>query len=83
MPTNGKLVIQEGDEMDPDSGYRSRIRKQTEQAGIGYYAIHLDDYDIEAELTATTRCGFQRYTFPQDREGARVLVDLHIPTEYD
>lgn len=83
MPTNGKLVIQEGDEMDPDSGYRSRIRKQTEQAGIGYYAIHLDDYDIQAELTATTRCGFQRYTFPQDREGARVLVDLHIPTEYD
>lgn len=83
MPTNGKLVIQEGDEADPDSGYRSRIDKRTEKAGIGYYAINLEDYDIKAELTATTRCGFQRYTFPTDREGARILVDLHIPTEYD
>lgn len=83
MPTNGKLVIQEGEEGNPDSGYRSRIDKRTEKAGIGYYAIHLEDYDIQAELTATTRCGFQRYTFPKDRKGARVLVDLHIPTEYD
>lgn len=83
MPTNGKLVIQEGEESNPDSGYRSRIDKRTEQAGIGYYAIHLEDYDIQAELTATTRCGFQRYTFPKDRKEGRVLVDLHIPTEYD
>lgn len=83
MPTNRKLVIQEGEEGNPDSGYRSRIDKRTEKAGIGYYAIHLEDYDIQAELTATTRCGFQRYTFPKDRKGARVLVDLHIPAEYD
>lgn len=83
MPANGKLVVQEGDEGNPDSGYRSRIDKRTEQAGIGYYAVRLEDYDIQAELTATTRCGFQRYTFPKDRKGARILVDLHIPTEYD
>lgn len=82
MPTNGKLQITTGDEMKPESGYRSRIDKRTEEAPIGYYKIDLDDYNIKAELTATTRCGFQRYTFPSNRDSARVLVDLNIPAEY-
>lgn len=83
MPTNGKLITLEGDEMDVNSGYRSRINKSTEQAKIGYYAVHLEDYDIQAELTSTTRCGFQRYTFPKYRDNSRVLVDFHIQAEYD
>lgn len=83
MPTNGKLIIQEGDEMNPDSGYRSHIQKKNEKAEIGYYSILLDDYNIKAELTSTTRCGFQKYTFPENSKNSRVLVDLHIPTEYD
>lgn len=83
MPTNGKLQTEVGNENDPDSGYRSRIDKQTEEAPLGYYKVKLTDYDILAELTATTHCGFQRYTFPTDKDGSRVLVDLHIPTEYD
>lgn len=83
MPTNGPLKTVVGDEMNPDSGYRSRIDKLTEEAPLGYYKIKLTDYDILAELTATTHCGFQRYTFPKERDSARVLVDLHIPTEYD
>ncbi len=33
------------------------------------------------ELTATTRAGFQRYTFPKGPD-ARVLMDLHLPAEY-
>jgi len=82
MPTNGSLETQVGDQMRPDEGYRSRIDKATEEAPIGYYKVHLTDYDIKAELTATTRCGFQRYTFPKDREGNRVLIDLQSPAEY-
>ncbi len=83
MPTNGPLVTVTGDEMDPDSGYRSRIDKSTEEAPLGYYKVELADYDILAEMTATTRASFQRYTFPKDRDSARILVDLHIPAEYD
>ena len=82
MPANGPLRTAVGDEKDPDSGYRSRINKQTEVAPIGYYGVELTDYNIKAELTATTRCGFQRYTFPKDRAGSRVLIDLVIPAEY-
>jgi predicted alpha-1,2-mannosidase len=83
FPTNGRLVTEVGDELKPDSGYRSRFCRSTEEAPIGYYAVRLEDYDIRAELTATTRCGMFRFTFPEDREGARILIDLHIPTEYD
>lgn len=82
MPANGPLQTAIGDEKDVDSGYRSRIDKSSEEAPIGYYKVHLIDYDIQAELTATNRCGFQRYTFPKDRGDSRVLIDLVIPNEY-
>ncbi len=82
MPTNGKLITEVGDEKSPDEGYRSRINKETEEAPIGYYKAELTDYEITAELTATTRCGFQRYTFPKDKTGSRILIDLQNPAEY-
>ncbi|GAB3927554.1 GH92 family glycosyl hydrolase [Mucilaginibacter myungsuensis] len=81
--SNGKLKANIGDELKPGSGYRSTIDKKTEEAPIGAYKVQLTDYDIKAEVTATTRCGFERFTFPKDRDSARVLVDLHIPAEYD
>jgi predicted alpha-1,2-mannosidase len=82
MPTNGALQTRVGDQFRPDEGYRSRIDKLTEEAPLGYYKVHMTDTDIVAEVTATTRCGFQRYTFPTDRDG-RVMIDLHVEAEYD
>jgi len=32
-------------------------------------------------MTVTTRCGFQKYTFPEKKE-SKVLIDLLIPAEY-
>jgi len=81
MPTTGELKIKPGTSADPDSGYRSRIRNETEVATSGYYAVTLDDYGVRAESTATVRCGFQRYTYPQS-DVARILFDLKIPAEY-
>ena len=83
MPANGELEITVGDEQKPDEGYRSRIDKRTEQAGIGYYSVMLSDYDIRAELTATTRCGFERFTFPENRGENRILIEFHPELEYD
>lgn len=81
--SNGALQTKMGHQLDPDSGYRSRINKDTEEAKIGYYKVDLTDYDITAELTATTRCGFTKFTFPKDRGDGRVLIDLHVPAEND
>lgn len=82
MAANGPLKVRVGDEQRPEEGYRSRIDKRTEQAGIGSYTADLTDYGIKAEVTATTRCGFERFTFPADRGEGRILVELHPQTEY-
>ncbi|MFY0624651.1 MAG: GH92 family glycosyl hydrolase [Reichenbachiella sp.] len=81
IPTIGPLKIIPGTEKDPDRGYRSRFRHETEVAEPGYYAVTLDDYGIRAELTTTTRSGFHRYTFPKN-DSSRIQIDLLTPSEY-
>lgn len=80
MPTTGEIKINPGTKDDPDSGYRSRITPDKQIASSGYYAVDLEDYNIKAELTATTRGGFQRYTFPKSEE-AHIVFDLNVPEE--
>jgi predicted alpha-1,2-mannosidase len=41
----------------------------------GYYAVHLDRYNVDVELTATKRVGFHKYTFA-DTVDAKVIIDL-------
>lgn len=75
IPTTGELKTLPGTLEDPDSGYRSRVDKTTEVSTPGYYAVTLTDYNIKAEITATTRTGFHRYTFPQSTT-SRILFDI-------
>lgn len=75
MPTNGPLQLAMGREDGSQQGYRSHYDKSTEVAKAGYYAATLTDYGIRAELTATTRCGLMRFTFPQN-EVSRIQIDL-------
>lgn len=81
MPAVGELKTDPGPEDNPDQGYRSRFSHDTEIASPGYYAVTLEDYGIRAELTATPRAGFMRYTFPQSDQ-ARILFDLKFPAEF-
>ena len=74
-PSVGKLQTVPGDLEDPDNGYRSRFDKQDEYATAGYYSVLLKDYGIKAELTATQRVGFHRYTFPETNE-AHIIFDI-------
>ncbi|MCZ7556193.1 MAG: GH92 family glycosyl hydrolase [Bacteroidia bacterium] len=75
MPTTGEVQLNPGIAQNPDGGYRSRFSHDTESAGPGYYRVRLDDYAIVAELTATERVGFHRYTF--ERGGAaNIILDL-------
>jgi predicted alpha-1,2-mannosidase len=47
---------------------------EEESAAPGHYSVNLSRYDIGAELTATRRVGYHRYTFPESDE-ARILID--------
>lgn len=64
MPTVGEFKGHLG--MDQ---YQSSFSHETEIAKPGYHKLILDDYNITAELTSTTRVGFHRYHFPENKEG--------------
>ena len=76
----GALLIMPTDSFAPEkikeSGYQSRFRKDTEQASIGYYAVTLDDPDVRAELTSTTRCAMYRFTYNAEHSAPALVVDL-------
>ena len=74
-PINGKLQTIPGKLENPDEGYRSRFDRKDEHATSGYYSVLLKDYNITAELTATKRVGFQRYTFPESNQ-SHILFDI-------
>lgn len=82
MPTTGQVKFQPGTRENPDSGYRSRFSHKNEIAKAGYYSVLLDDYKIKAELTATRRAGFHRYTFSKDELG-NLVIDLNHGVKTD
>ena len=52
MPTTGDLKV-------------SSFSHDKETASPGYYKVHLNDEGIDAELSATTRTGLHRYSYPK------------------
>ncbi len=75
MPTIGEPRFEPGVKENPGSGYRSRFTIASEKAQPGYYAVKLDDPNIYAEMTASSRVGFHRYTFPKS-SNAGMIIDL-------
>ena len=70
MPTLGRLNTVPGLPSDTleRRGYRSAFSHDDEVATAGYYAVLLQDYGIRAEMTATTRVAYQRFTYPASTE---------------
>lgn len=66
---------------DAPLGVHSMFSHEREECEAGYYKVHLDSYGIDVELTATERCGIQRYTYPTDT--ATVLLNLGKATNWD
>jgi len=75
MPTVGEVMLDPGTPDAPEKGYRSAFSHKNEHALAGYYSVLLDDDNIKAELTASTRVGFHKYTFPRTEE-ANIIIDL-------
>lgn len=75
MPTVGALKLNPGTADKPGSGYRSAFSHANEVSEANYYKVKLDDYNILAEMTTTTRVGFHQYTFPKS-DNAHIVLDL-------
>ena len=74
MPTTGAVKVKPGF-LEDTTGYRSHFNRKNEVAEPGYYKVLLDDYNITAELTATKRVGFHRYTFPKNSH-SHIILDI-------
>lgn len=75
MPVTGEVIYARGNIEEPESGLWSMADRTQEIAEAGYYAVPLTRYGIKAELTATSRVGMHRYTFPEATDAA-IVIDL-------
>jgi predicted alpha-1,2-mannosidase len=74
-PTLQRLDFSPGEDGKPSYRHRSAFSHSDEAASPGYYGVLLTDGGIRAEMTATLRCGFHRYTFPKS-DSAKIIIDL-------
>lgn len=68
-------------EAEAPLGIHSKFSHADEEATAGYYRVLLKDYNIDVELTATERCGIQRYTFPKGESA--VFLNLKKAMNWD
>lgn len=68
MPVDHEVVLS-------NYNWKSHFSHDSESARPGYYKVTLNDQKVTAELTATARTGFHRYTFT-NKETPAVVVDL-------
>lgn len=75
MPTTGALKTHVGKPENTEDGYRSEYSKESEVAKAGYYSVLLTDYDIRAELSASSHGGILKFTYPENKL-SRIQIDL-------
>lgn len=68
-------------EAEAPLGIHSTFSHKDESAHAGYYQVRLTDYNINVELTATERCGIQRYTFPEAQSA--IFLNLKKAMNWD
>lgn len=73
MPFTGEDYWNNGSDGKP--GYRSHFSHEKEQASPGYYQVYLEDDNINAELTTTSRAGMHSYKFQQGTS-QKLIIDL-------
>ncbi|AZQ62124.1 glycoside hydrolase family 92 protein [Flammeovirga pectinis] len=80
MPLNSKSnrTIVENGNVRPVSLFSH----DQEHAEPGFYSVDLLDYDIQAEMTATERTGFHKYTFPKD-DDSQIYINLGYALNWD
>jgi predicted alpha-1,2-mannosidase len=82
MPATGETTLSRGTAGDYATGMYSLFNRATEKVKPGYYAVHLDRYNVDVELTATKRIGFHKYTFPAS-DDAKIIIDLENGQAWD
>ncbi len=76
------------DEFDPAQNtetpfrWKSKYSHDKETAKAGFYTLHIDRYNVDAEFTATERVGFHKYKFNSEGNSG-IIIDLKYGTGGD
>lgn len=70
------VTVDQKNEKSIFTKYRSHFSHETEKVEVGYQSLHLDKYNVTAEITSTKRVGFHRYTYGSDTRKA-ILFNLN------
>lgn len=80
MPTSNDFIPAKND--TTPYPWKSTYAHDKEMVQPGYYSLHIDRYNIDAELTATERVGFHKYQF-NDKGNSQLVIDLKYGTGWD
>ena len=61
--------------------FASTFNHKNESAHPGYYQVFLERYHINAELTSTLRTGYHRYTYQDNSQAKKLVVNLAVSNE--
>ena len=67
-------------EVNP-ADFGSTFSHRKESSHPGYYQVYLERYGINAELTSTLRTGYHRYTYADNAELKKLVVNLAVSNE--
>ncbi|MUH38031.1 glycoside hydrolase family 92 protein [Zobellia amurskyensis] len=57
--------------------FKSKFSHDKEKISPGYHYVELEKYDINVELTSTTRVGLHKYSFPKKEKRSAILFNLN------
>src|SRR6266702_2894155 len=78
MPATDDFHFDPNAAVDSPASYRAHFSHTDEVAVPGYYSVVLQESKVKAELTATERVGFHRYTFPGSQKSCFLLDLTHV-----
>ncbi|MBX2843803.1 MAG: glycoside hydrolase family 92 protein, partial [Flammeovirgaceae bacterium] len=82
MPTRNEVDLTKRIDSREDYDFKGFYSHEKEYASPGYYSVEFDDSDIKVELTATSKVGLHRYSFPEEK-GNNVVLDLGFAINWD
>jgi predicted alpha-1,2-mannosidase len=80
MPTSNDFTPTKND--TTPYPWKSTYSHDKEKVQPGYYSLHINRYNIDAELTATERVGFHKYRF-NNKGNSQLVIDLKYGTGWD
>ena len=82
MPTNKMIGLNDSSKYFGKRSYASLFSHQNESASPGFYSVYLDDFEINAEMTATERVAMYRFNFQKD-DAQFINLDIGYSINWD